>query len=70
MVKKQQNDKMTRNIKCAKGFVNGPCGGFVNGKCEVDSSKNCMWVSIYEKLKVAGKLKDFINQYIAPIHKS
>jgi hypothetical protein len=51
---------------CAKGFVNGPCGGFVNGKCETDRTKNCFWVLIYKKLKDTGKLEEFLNNYIEP----
>jgi hypothetical protein len=51
---------------CAKGFVNGPCGSFINGKCEVDQTKNCVWVLIYEKLKKAGKLEEFLDKYVKP----
>lgn len=35
--------------RCPKGFVNGPCGGAINGNCEVYPDKQCLWVSIYEK---------------------
>lgn len=37
--------------RCAKALVNGPCGGAVAGKCEVNSDLDCVWVLIYEKLK-------------------
>lgn len=37
--------------RCAKALVNGPCGGAVNGKCEVNSDQDCVWILIYEKLK-------------------
>lgn len=37
--------------RCAKALVNGPCGGAINGKCEVNSDQDCVWVLIYEKLK-------------------
>jgi hypothetical protein len=47
--------------RCAKGLVNGPCGGFINGKCETDQNKDCAWVLIYEKLKKTGKLRQFVN---------
>lgn len=36
---------------CAKGLLNGPCGGMVDGKCEVDPDKDCAWVKIYERLE-------------------
>jgi ferredoxin len=52
--------------RCPKGLVNGPCGGFVNGKCETDQTKDCAWVLIYEKLKKLGKLESFLKQYIKP----
>jgi hypothetical protein len=51
---------------CPKRFVNGPCGGFFNGKCEVNRAKDCVWISVYERLKSSGKLEEFINQYIEP----
>ena len=36
---------------CHKGLVNGPCGGTNNGKCEIDSNKDCVWTLIYNRLK-------------------
>ncbi|HEY3308854.1 MAG TPA: methylenetetrahydrofolate reductase C-terminal domain-containing protein [Desulfuromonadaceae bacterium] len=36
---------------CAKGLLNGPCGGMQNGNCEVDESRRCAWVTIYERLE-------------------
>jgi len=35
---------------CAKGLLNGPCGGMDKGKCEVDKDKDCAWVLIYKEL--------------------
>lgn len=52
--------------RCAKGLVNGPCGGFVDGKCETDQTKDCAWVLIYEKMKSNNKEKEFVNKYIKP----
>ncbi|MDR2192249.1 MAG: methylenetetrahydrofolate reductase C-terminal domain-containing protein [Endomicrobium sp.] len=52
--------------RCAKSLVNGPCGGFVNGKCETDQNKDCAWVLIYEKLKKTGKLQQFLTFYCEP----
>lgn len=37
--------------RCAKGLVNGPCGGSINGKCEINSDNDCAWVLIYNKSK-------------------
>ena len=41
---------------CAKGLVNGACGGAKNGKCEVSPENDCAWVLIYERLKELGQL--------------
>jgi hypothetical protein len=42
---------------CPKGLLNGPCGGVVDGKCEVDVNNDCAWVRIYERLKLQNRLK-------------
>lgn len=36
---------------CAKGLLNGPCGGMEDGYCEVDPERDCTWVRIYERLE-------------------
>ncbi len=41
---------------CAKGLVNGPCGGTRHGKCEIDPEKDCAWTLIYNRLKKTGRL--------------
>jgi len=41
---------------CHKGLVNGPCGGTNNGRCEIDSEKDCAWTLIYNRLKELGRL--------------
>jgi len=42
--------------RCPKKMLNGPCGGSINGKCEVSSDIDCVWDLIYKKLKEKGKL--------------
>ncbi|RLI25175.1 MAG: hypothetical protein DRO52_04435 [Candidatus Hecatellales archaeon] len=45
---------------CAKGLLNGPCGGFFDGKCEVGGWVNdCGWVKIFDRLKQLGRLDLF-----------
>jgi len=44
---------------CAKGLLNGPCGGAKDGKCEVDPEKDCGWQLIYERLQKVGRLENF-----------
>lgn len=50
---------------CHKGLLNGPCGGTNNGKCEIDSSIDCAWTLIYNKLKEIGRL-DLMRTYCKP----
>lgn len=42
---------------CHKGLINGPCGGTNNGKCEIDSDKDCVWTLIYHRLQSLGRLE-------------
>ncbi len=59
---------LTRGIcpltRCAKGLINGPCGGAKDGKCEVEE-RDCCWVQIYERLKERGEL-DRLRVYQPP----
>lgn len=41
--------------KCAKGLLNGPCGGAKNGKCELNPENDCAWILIYQKLQKLGQ---------------
>lgn len=52
--------------RCSKGLVNGPCGGMVEGKCEVDPEKDCAWVLIFNKLKERGEEKKIARDYLPP----
>jgi len=47
-------------ICCRKSLLNGPCGGAIDGKCEVDD-RDCAWDMIYERLKGLGKLENLEN---------
>ena len=42
--------------QCPKSMLNGPCGGSVDGKCEVDERK-CIWDEIHTKLESLGRLE-------------
>lgn len=44
--------------RCAKGIMNGPCGGTMDGKCEL-GDRDCAWVLIYERLEAQGRLDEF-----------
>ncbi|MBD3187482.1 hypothetical protein GF325_11675, partial [Candidatus Bathyarchaeota archaeon] len=52
---------------CAKNLMNGPCGGTIDGKCEVGSyTRPCAWVEIWRKLKNAGRL-DIFKKFRMPV---
>jgi len=51
--------------KCAKGLLNGPCGGAENGKCEVDPQRDCAWILIYNRMQRLGEL-DKLKRFMAP----
>ncbi len=50
---------------CAKGLLNGPCGGASEGKCEVDPERDCGWDRIYNRLKTRGRLEN-LKKYREP----
>ncbi len=43
--------------RCPKSMLNGPCGGSIDGKCEVDSNIDCVWDLIYKCLKEKKQLQ-------------
>jgi ferredoxin len=48
---------------CAKGLMNGPCGGMSEGRCETDPDAECAWVLIHDRLAAqeqAGKLSKIV----------
>jgi len=53
--------------RCSKSLLNGPCGGSIDGKCEVDPENiECGWQLIYDRLKTLGKL-DLLAELYEPI---
>jgi len=43
-------------VRCAKGLLNGPCGGSVEGKCEISPDIPCAWQLIIDRLQALGQL--------------
>ena len=43
--------------RCPKSMLNGPCGGSIDGKCEIDSNIDCVWDLIYKRLKEKKQLQ-------------
>lgn len=46
---------------CAKGLINGACGGAKNGKCEVSPENECAWIKIYERLNDIDQLDNLLE---------
>jgi ferredoxin len=51
-------------VRCAKSLLNGPCGGSVDGKCEVSPDTPCAWQLIYDRLKALGQ-RDKMEEIVA-----
>ena len=48
--------------RCSKSLLNGPCGGSVNGMCEVDpENTECAWQLIFDRLKKLGQLENLMK---------
>ncbi len=50
---------------CAKGLLNGPCGGTRHGKCEINPEMDCAWAKIYDRLAARGSLAN-MRQVLPP----
>ncbi|MEK7685883.1 MAG: methylenetetrahydrofolate reductase C-terminal domain-containing protein [Verrucomicrobiota bacterium] len=46
-------------VSCSKGARNGPCGGSVDGQCELQD-KECIWARAYERMKYYHESKDIL----------
>lgn len=42
--------------RCSKSLFHGPCGGSVEGHCEIDREVPCGWQLIIDRLKALGRL--------------
>ncbi|MBA4370089.1 MAG: hypothetical protein C0418_00730 [Coriobacteriaceae bacterium] len=47
--------------RCAKGILNGPCGGVNDGECEL-GDRPCAWVEIHERLESQGRGASFAHE--------
>ncbi len=50
---------------CAKGLLNGPCGGMDEGRCEADPERDCGWTLIYQRLQ-AQQRQGVLDKIVAP----
>lgn len=46
--------RMICPMTCPKGLRNGPCGGTLDGECEVYPDKPCVWVRIHKRKGCRG----------------
>lgn len=51
--------------RCAKGLLNGPCGGSQGGKCEISPNVPCAWQLIIERHSKIGSLH-ILEEIIRP----
>jgi len=42
--------------RCSKGLLNGPCGGSMDGKCEISPDVDCVWQLIIDRLRALNQL--------------
>lgn len=52
--------------RCAKGLLNGPCGGSENGMCETGDGRECAWCLIIRRMKEQGRL-DELDAFSEPV---
>jgi len=45
--------------RCSKSIFNGPCGGSVDGHCEIDKEVACGWQLIIDRLKALDLMENY-----------
>ncbi|THB78978.1 MAG: hypothetical protein D6B25_02730 [Desulfobulbaceae bacterium] len=45
--------------RCAKSIFHGPCGGSVEGKCEISKDVKCGWQLIIDRLKSLDQMENY-----------
>jgi ferredoxin len=51
---------------CPKSMLNGPCGGYKDGKCEVNPKMKCAWITAYNILEKRGLVDFFYDGLLGP----
>lgn len=51
---------------CPKHTRNGPCGGSMDGYCEVNKDKFCVWVRAYQRMKRHGEAGLLSGEFVPP----
>lgn len=52
-------------VRCSKSILNGPCGGSVNGKCEISKDVECGWQLILDRLTTLGQ-ESYLEEIAPP----
>ncbi len=53
-------------MRCPKDQRNGPCGGAMEGMCEVDMSKRCVWDEVWESTIQLDRVDLLTSNYEGP----
>jgi hypothetical protein len=48
-------------VSCAKGLMNGPCGGSVAGICEISPEVPCAWQLVIDRMTELGRLEELVE---------
>jgi methylenetetrahydrofolate reductase (NADPH) len=51
---------------CPKHTRNGACGGSMDGYCEVNKDKLCVWVRAYRRMKKSGDASKLAEEFVPP----
>ncbi|MCX7988492.1 MAG: methylenetetrahydrofolate reductase C-terminal domain-containing protein [Thermodesulfovibrio sp.] len=51
---------------CPKSMLNGPCGGYRDGKCEVNSHRKCAWIIAFDILNKRDLIDRFYESLLGP----
>ena len=51
--------------RCAKSLMNGPCGGSMDGRCEIHADVPCVWQLIHDRLERTDRKEQLTK--VAPI---
>lgn len=51
---------------CPKSMLNGPCGGYRDGKCEVNLKRKCVWIVAFDILNRRGLVEVFYDNLLGP----
>jgi ferredoxin len=56
-----ESEAVCTTTRCSKGLVNGPCGGALGDRCEVDPERVCIWIQLYKKNPKAPVFRQIIK---------